>query len=43
VAKGAVQVNGLALEEGDGAAITKESAVRVVADKASEVLVFDLN
>jgi hypothetical protein len=42
VAKGAVQVNGLALEEGDGAAITKESAVRVVADKASEVLVFDL-
>ena len=43
VAKGAVQVNGLALEEGDGAAITKEAAVRVVADKASEVLVFDLN
>jgi len=43
VARGAVQVNGLALEEGDGAAITKESAVRVVADGASEVLVFDLN
>ena len=42
VARGAVQVNGLALVEGDGAAITEESAVRVVADKASEVLVFDL-
>ena len=42
VARGAVRVNGLALAEGDGAAITEESAVRVVADKASEVLVFDL-
>jgi hypothetical protein len=37
-----VQVNGLALEEGDGAAITEESAVRVLAEKPSEVLVFDL-
>ncbi|MGD0579524.1 MAG: pirin family protein [Bryobacteraceae bacterium] len=42
VARGAVQVNGLALEEGDGAAITEESAVRVLAEKPSEVLVFDL-
>ncbi len=42
VAKGAVQVNGLTLAEGDGAAITEESAVRVVADQASEVLIFDI-
>jgi len=43
VARGAVRVNGLALGEGDGAAITQETAVQVVAEKASEVLVFDLN
>jgi hypothetical protein len=43
VAKGAIEMNGLALEEGDGAAITGESAVRLAADKPSEVLVFDLN
>jgi len=43
VAKGAVTVNGLALEEGDGAALSEESAVRLLADRPSEVLVFDLN
>lgn len=43
VAKGAVSVNGLALEEGDGAALSHESAVRILAEKPSEVLLFDLN
>ena len=43
VAKGAVSVNGLALEEGDGAALSQESAVRILAAEPSEVLVFDLN
>ncbi len=42
VAKGKVAVNGLDLEEGDGAAISEEAAVRILADKPSEVLVFDL-
>lgn len=42
VAKGKVTVNGLALEEGDGAALSKEEAVRILADEHSEVLVFDL-
>jgi hypothetical protein len=43
VAKGKVTVNGLALEEGDGAAISQEAAVRILAGEPSEVLVFDLN
>lgn len=42
VAKGAVDVNGVALEEGDGAALSNEAAVRIHAGKPSEVLVFDL-
>jgi hypothetical protein len=42
VAKGKVAVNDLALEEGDGAAMSQEAAVRIVAVEPSEVLVFDL-
>jgi redox-sensitive bicupin YhaK (pirin superfamily) len=42
VAKGKVTVNGLALEEGDGAAISEEADVRILATERSEVLVFDL-
>lgn len=42
VAKGKVSVNGLALEEGDGAAISEEAGVRIRASEQSEVLVFDL-
>lgn len=42
VAKGAVSVNGLALEEGDGAALRDEPVVKIVAGQPSEVLVFDL-
>lgn len=42
VARGAVSVNGETLQAGDGAAISDEAAVRIVADGASEVLLFDL-
>lgn len=42
VAKGAVTVNGTALTAGDGAALSDEAQVEVVATKDAEVLVFDL-
>lgn len=42
VAKGKVAVNGLALQEGDGAAISEEADVRILAGEPSEILVFDL-
>jgi quercetin 2,3-dioxygenase len=42
VARGAVQLNGTELKAGDGAAISDESEIRVKANKASEVLLFDL-
>jgi len=42
VATGAVSVNGLTLEQGDGAALSDETAVRIVAQKPSEILLFDL-
>jgi quercetin 2,3-dioxygenase len=42
VARGGVSVNGQDLKAGDGAAISKEDEVRVKAQEASEVLLFDL-
>lgn len=42
VAKGKVDVNGLTLEEGDGVAVSEESALRILAGGLSEVLIFDL-
>jgi redox-sensitive bicupin YhaK (pirin superfamily) len=42
VARGAVQLNGNDLKAGDGAAISDESEIRVKANEASEVLLFDL-
>jgi redox-sensitive bicupin YhaK (pirin superfamily) len=42
VARGAVDVNGLGLAEGDGAALIREEAVRLAARDEAEVLVFDL-
>jgi redox-sensitive bicupin YhaK (pirin superfamily) len=42
VARGAVDVNGHSLAEGDGAAISDEREVVVTARDAAEVLVFDL-
>jgi quercetin 2,3-dioxygenase len=42
VARGAVTVSGNELDQGDGAAISDESAVTIVASEPSEVLLFDL-
>ena len=42
VARGGVTLNGQHLQAGDGAAISKEEEVRVKAQEASEVLLFDL-
>jgi hypothetical protein len=42
VARGAVEVNGLRLEAGDGAAVEGEPGVVLKGLEASEVLVFDL-
>jgi redox-sensitive bicupin YhaK (pirin superfamily) len=42
VARGTVRVNDVELKQGDGAAITKENEIRVVAQEPSEVLLFDL-
>jgi redox-sensitive bicupin YhaK (pirin superfamily) len=42
VARGSVRVNGTELKQGDGAAISNETEVRVEAKDSSEVLLFDL-
>ncbi len=42
VARGSVKLNGAALEEGDGAAISAEKAVELTGVKDAEVLLFDL-
>lgn len=42
VARGKLSVNGQALEAGDGAALSNESAVKLQGVEAGEVLVFDL-
>lgn len=42
MARGSMTVNGVVLAEGDGASVTKETALELVADAACEVLVFDL-
>ncbi len=42
VARGAVTVNGKSLEAGDGAAISQEALVELVAQKPSDILLFDL-
>jgi redox-sensitive bicupin YhaK (pirin superfamily) len=42
VARGSVQVNGEALEAGDGVALSNETALRVTATSDTEVLVFDM-
>jgi len=42
VARGALRLGDTALEAGDGAAVSGEAAVRLVASDAAEVLVFDL-
>ncbi len=42
VMRGGVKLNGETLEVGDGAAVSEESALQIVADGPSELLVFDL-
>jgi redox-sensitive bicupin YhaK (pirin superfamily) len=42
VARGAVTVNGEALTQGDGAAVSAETALELAATETAEVLVFDL-
>jgi redox-sensitive bicupin YhaK (pirin superfamily) len=42
VARGNVRLNDVELKQGDGAAISEETEVRVVAQEPSEVLLFDL-
>jgi redox-sensitive bicupin YhaK (pirin superfamily) len=42
VARGRVRLNGLSLQEGDGAALSDEPRMEIVADGAAELLVFDL-
>ncbi len=43
VALGAVELNGEALREGDGAAVSGEESLEITATAASEVLLFDLS
>jgi quercetin 2,3-dioxygenase len=42
VARGSVKLNGKALQEGDGAAVSEEKAVELTGVKGAEVLLFDL-
>lgn len=42
VARGAVSINGQILDQGDGAGISDEKSVRVVGERAAEILLFDL-
>jgi redox-sensitive bicupin YhaK (pirin superfamily) len=43
VAEGELQLNGQTLSTGDGAAVSRESALTLTATKPSQVLLFDLN
>ncbi len=42
VAAGSVALNDVNLKQGDGAAVSKESSLRIVAQEPSEILLFDL-
>ncbi|HEY0405415.1 MAG TPA: pirin family protein [Pyrinomonadaceae bacterium] len=43
VARGAVNINGQSLEQGDGAAVSDESSLKIEGREASEILLFDLS
>lgn len=43
VAEGDVEVNGLAMKRGDGAAVSDETELRLIAGVSSQMLLFDLN
>jgi len=42
VARGAVELNGMAMKQGDGAAVSDETALRLLASEDSDILLFDL-
>jgi redox-sensitive bicupin YhaK (pirin superfamily) len=42
VARGAIEINGQAMEQSDGASISNEESLEIVAREASEILLFDL-
>ena len=42
VARGAIEINGQALKQGDGAAISEEQELKIVGKEPSEILLFDL-
>lgn len=42
VARGAVELNGVAMKQGDGAAVSDEPSLRLQASEDSEILLFDL-
>ena len=42
VAAGSVRLNDVALKQGDGAAVSQESKLRIIAEEPAEVLLFDL-
>jgi len=42
VARGSVELNGVELDGGDGAAVTEEARLELVATSEAEVLLFDL-
>ena len=42
VAKGAIEVNGKALKQGDGAAVSDEPKLTIRGTESAEVLLFDL-
>ncbi|MGH9773703.1 MAG: pirin family protein [Candidatus Acidiferrales bacterium] len=42
IARGALKMNGETLSAGDGAAVSDESQLEFIADKGSEILLFDL-
>ena len=43
VARGAIEINGQTLKQGDGAALSQERALKIVGTEPSEILLFDLN
>jgi redox-sensitive bicupin YhaK (pirin superfamily) len=42
VIKGAVDLNGQTLKQGDGAAVSEERSLEIIADEEAEILLFDL-
>jgi len=42
VVKGTVSINGTPLEAGDGAAISEETSLNIIATEEAEILLFDL-